>query len=243
MSASSEQRPPWFVEPTKPLGRIAVFDLETRDDPLIVGLGSSPKAARPFVQRIDSFSSLVVTEPSIGHWEIEGLTTHHGEEPEILEAIDRAFASKPTLVTYNGTRHDLPVIRRRIMRHRRYKLDAALGAMHLPHLDLLTFPRVPAGGDRGSLQDRCAGLGIDAKTYLDGLDGRSRMVLKGEVDAVATFLLLIHELAALRIDGRVWAAGMRALEAAGRGEWAGKGHLSTLVAGGMRRRDLRGKPS
>lgn len=231
------------IDLSRPLGRLAVFDLETRDDALLTGLGTSAKAVRPFVQRIASFSLLTVTEPSIGRWEIGELTSHHGDETDILAAIDAAFGTNPTLVTYNGSRHDLPVIRRRIMRHRRYRLEAALRAPRLPHIDLFTFPHVPAGGHHGSLQDRCAGLGIDAKTYLDGRDGRSRMVLKGEVDSVATFLLLIHELAALRIDGQVWAAGVRALEQAGGGEWARRDHLSALIGGGVRWAGERGKSS
>lgn len=214
---------------TKFLGPVTVLDLETRFDPLLVGLTTSTKSANVFAQRIVSCAILKACEPSIGTWEVDSLTSHSDHEEDVLAAIDAALATPTTLVTYNGIRHDLPVIRRRIMRFRRFDLQYA-AASRLDHLDLYECPTVPPGGVAGSLQDRCASLGIDSKTYLEAdEDERPRAVLKGETDVVATFVLLLHELAALRGDGRVWASGMDALRQADHGALRKKGHLRRII--------------
>lgn len=224
------------LEPLAPLGRILVLDLETRDDILLTGMITSARAGKPFVQMIAGYSALSANEKTPGEWTVESLASSTDDENDILAAIDAALQPAPRLVTYNGLRHDLPVLRRRIMRLRRYELAAALGAADLPHLDLYAFPRVPPGGHHGSLQDRCAGLGIDSKTYLDGNgDTRSRSALKSEVDVVATFVLLLHELAAARAHGPTWGRGLEALRAGENGRLATMGHLHGLMGSAFKR--------
>lgn len=236
MSLRSLVSPSKAVDPTEAIGRAVVLDLETRSDPLLFSLTTGAKSSDALIQEIGSCSLLFVDEPVVGEWNVERLITVHGEENAILEGIDDALSCSPTLITYNGRRHDIPVIRRRVMRFKRFDLQFASQASLIPHIDLYDFPRVAVGGSHGSLQDRCAALGIDSKTYdEDDDDMRSRMVLKGETDVVATFVLLIHELAAFRADSRVWGAGVRALEQAQGGALARMGHLKQLIPGRRRR--------
>ena len=220
---------PLQVDPRLGLGPLVVLDLETRHDSIIAGLASSSRTARSFVQRIEGFSALVAEETAPAAWTVHGLVTRVGHEPELLAAIEDILAPAPTLITYNGLRHDLPVLRRRIMRFRRYDLAAGLQATRLPHVDLHDFPPVPPGANHGSLQDRCAGLGIDSKAYTDGSDDMTATARKSETDVTATFVLLLHELAAVRAHGATWAGGMKALRSAQGGALARKPHLAGLI--------------
>jgi hypothetical protein len=222
------------VNPSKALGRFIVLDLETHTDSLIRGLSTGSKSSEALVQEIRSCSALIASEPQIGTWEIENLATASHDEDDILRFIDQILADYPTVVTYNGRRHDLPIIRRRIMRFKHFGLENACNVHRLPHLDLYDFPPVAAGGHHGSLQDRCAALGADARTYIEAdEDTLPRAVLKGETDVIATFVLLLHELAAWRANGSVWTQGVRALQRAKGGELARRGHLKRLISGPM----------
>lgn len=224
------------VDPRLPLGPLVVLDLETRHDGTIAGLASSKKAAATFAQGIEGFSALVAQETAVAHWAVHRLVTNVGPEHLVLPAIDEILARSPTIVTYYGLVHDLPVLRRRIMRYRRYDLANGLRAARLPHIDLYAFPPSPAGSVHGSLQDRCAALGIDSRTYADGSDDLSHAARKSQTDVIATFILLLHELAAVRAHGPTWMGGMRALREAQGGMLARLPHLEGLIGRAARRR-------
>lgn len=173
----------------QPLGKIAVIDLETRRDPLLAGLITTSKSAGNFIQRIASYSVLQIEELASGDWVVGGFYSVEDDEIAILRAIDHDAETRPTFLTYNGLRHDLPTIRRRLMRHRLFELEHAARMNTLPHVDLYDFPAVPSGSAHGSLQDRCAGLGMDARnrTY-QPRDARPSQ--KGERDVIATLPLV-----------------------------------------------------
>lgn len=115
------------------------------------------------------------------------------------EELSSAHAAGATLVTFNGAAHDLAMIERRAARHwlfsagryPRWRLGSG------SHLDLMRDGVGCSTGRWPSLIDACAAFGV-AATPVPRVDGEKAIgtYRKSEVDVVATFVLLLYDLAA-----------------------------------------------
>ena len=142
---------------SKPLGRVAVLDIETSYDPYALALlkrSAGRREAPAAIHRIFAASALFATERVSDVWEdlsiqsVSAIQDEPAGEERILTAIDgwlgRLDAAGGILVTYNGRRHDLPVIARRAARHLNFSATL-MDAARRRHLDMLEEMRLGFG--------------------------------------------------------------------------------------------------
>lgn len=183
-----------------------VLDIETRADPLAAGIaGVAGAARRPAMQRVVAAAALLArrgpdamwTDLRLLSWDIDD-----GAEAvaliEIGRLLDQVHAKAGHLVTYNGTAHDLPVLRRRAAAHWLFEhrgLTVWSGAAAGRHIDLMADGAQP--GERWpSLVEACAGLGLalEPEEVHPRFTPAPLAVRKAQSDVVGTFLLLLHRL-------------------------------------------------
>lgn len=206
-----------MCELTRPLGPIMILDIESAPDPRSVAIaGRGSQISRAALHRLMAASTLSVTEDEDGAWTDIEITSAAGptELPllaGIAKRIELLAAAGGTLVTYNGVRHDLPVLCRRAQANWAFNLEGIAVMATLPHVDLIHHgcgrARTPA-----ALRDACAGLGITMNHLIvpREADPLAATIRKGQCDVSATFLLLLHEVALARRAARPLVAGWRA---------------------------------
>lgn len=121
------------------------------------------------------------------------------EEPDILRTLDlrvaRAAGPRTWLVTYDGRRHDVPVLQQRMTRWWQFDQRATLDLATARHLDVGVW----AAGKPGkmpSLRDKCASVGISlAPTDRLERHGPAREKVKCELDVLGTAVLAFYALA------------------------------------------------
>ncbi|GGB39618.1 hypothetical protein GCM10011380_31430 [Sphingomonas metalli] len=202
----------------KPLGTIAVIDIETEPDPFAVALAPrGGPANRTALHRITAFSVLSAIEGDDSEWRALDLQTRSGsQEYEMLFDLDAILTplqeARASVVTYNGVAHDLPALRRRTIANWLFALPGLRGLANMPHLDLMREATRGGRGSWPSLKDLCASCGIPTDHQLvRAIDEEASVAhRKCQVDVAATFLLMAHELSAVRGDSktvsRAWLA-------------------------------------
>lgn len=194
----------------KPCGRVVVLDIETEPDPFAVAIAPrGGPANRPALHRLAGFSILAATETDDGEW--TDLTLKSGadiEEYELLFALDAFLTAEQdrgaTLCTFNGAAHDLPVIERRMIANWLFALPGLQELQTMRHRDLMGEATRGYRSAWPSLRDLSSAYGIPTDHLLMPQHGsaRSLPVRKSQVDVVATFLLLAHDLSAKRANSR-----------------------------------------
>jgi hypothetical protein len=206
------------------LGAICVLDIETAPDPFalaLAGLKHSDRAnGAAALHQITDASVLHACEDEDGSWnafELSSFTIKDSSEDELLQSIDqhlhRLRKHNGKIVTYNGVRHDLPMLRRRAARHLMFDGSWILPDEDVPHYDLMLMAPGGRSGSWSKLRDTAAGLGIPVAHQLPtrGLGTPTAGVRKSQVDVVATFLILLHDLALRRGSDEPLRRGWRAL--------------------------------
>jgi hypothetical protein len=198
-----------------------VLDIETAPPRSIATppvLGSERRTSA--THEITAIALLVARRTAPGDWEVDRLhswdASRHDEFTMLLrfsrEAIRLATAGG-TVVTFNGRRHDLPVILRRAAFHRMFELPAWRQLARLSHRDLMTDGLCGREAPWLSLRDTCDSLLIPwdadfAKAAAATPDARRR---KCETDVCSTFALLLYTLAMENSNGRELVGGWLAL--------------------------------
>lgn len=200
---------------------IAAIDLETVPDPLAEGLvafARPTRRAHSALHRIDAFAWVAMVEKADGEWKVDRLTSEGDgtDEFDLLLSLDELVRDlrerNGQLCSWNGSRHDLPMIFRRATRHWMFDLDGLFPPSPIHHLDLMSAGAGLRESDWPKLREACAGVGISCNPTPDGLAliGNPR-VRKAEVDAIATLLLRLHQLAGQRQDRRILVKAWSAL--------------------------------
>jgi hypothetical protein len=184
----------WDLETVPDLAAAARM-LDLRDAPeadVRQALGSGfPKHP---LHKIVCIGALIANRQAEG-WRIEALGAPHiGErtEAELISAfVDRVGQLRPQLITFNGHRFDLPVLRYRAMVNR----VSAAGLQVRPYfhrfsddaLDLCDALGSFSPGARVKLDEISKILGLTGKP--EGVDGSSveEMVLAGQIEEVARY--------------------------------------------------------
>ncbi len=208
---------------TAGLGRILVIDLETAPDPMAVRLLPLRERSKPVsaaAHRIMAASMLEAEESADGGWCVCRVRTFSIDdstaEIDVIRAIDRALLLVANdgglLVSFNGRRHDITMMRMRAAAHLAFGMAGIASLSHISHRDLMT-DSIAGGGQWFKLRDVAAGLGIPVAHDVpsSGLPAASRAARKGEVDVAATFLVFLHDLAHRRSDVAPVLDGWRAL--------------------------------
>lgn len=124
------------------------------------------------------------------------------DEPDILRMTERVLAdvanSRGLLVTFNGRRHDLPVLRMRQLRWWQCANSGIRGfaAGEGDHMDVMAT--LAAGGTRfATLADACGAVGfsIFGMTQIGRTTETPKALEKCELDVVGTAVLMLHLLA------------------------------------------------
>ncbi len=146
--------------------------------------------------------------------------------------LDRV-AGEGTLITFNGSGHDLPTLRMRQLRWRMVGDDAIvrIGARGDAHVDVMLELSLGGEGRWPSLNDGCAAVGISLSGPIPV--GRDTLIpleiQKCERDVVGTAMLFMHLLAAQRRSAATLGAGLPALGAFLRQIATGRPHLERLA--------------
>ena len=205
------------------LGHILVLDLETAPDPMAMRLlppRERTKSSSAAVHRIAIASMLEAEELPGCNWRVKSISTvgtaNTLTEADILREIDKALSrvadSGGMLITFNGQRHDLVMIRMRSAAHLLFDMRGISAMPQIAHRDLM-IDSIAGGGQWFKLRDVAAGLGIPVAHELSnvGIGTSSRSARKGEVDVAATFLVFLYDLAHRRSDAGPVLEGWRAL--------------------------------
>ncbi|MES3100603.1 hypothetical protein [Sphingomonas faeni] len=206
----------------RPLGNVLVLDLETAPDPMALRLLAPRERTKgsSATHRIAVASMLKADELTTGGWRVASVgsvrISDDLDEIDVIIAIDKAILaiseSGGTLITYNGNRHDLVMIRMRAAAHMMFELQGVAALARIKHRDLMT-ESIAAGGQWFKLRDVAAGLGIPVAHEVAnaGIGTGSRSARKGEVDVAVTFLVFLHDLAHRRSEAGPVLEGWRAL--------------------------------
>ena len=194
------------------LGNVCVLDIETAPDPFAIALAGSKEKSKDttaLLHHITDASVLCAHEKPDGTWtnfELKSFTAKGQSETDTLLGIDRYLtrltSNAGTLVSYNGIKHDMQVVRRRAANHLMFEMPGIFPSVELRHLDLMRV--IPTGTQQrwGKLRDVAAGLGIPVsyQTLSRGMGVATPGIRKSQVDVVATFLVMLYELATWRRD-------------------------------------------
>lgn len=201
---------------------LAALDIETAPEPAAMDLLSGrghPNTRNIAVHAITAAAWLSLGEQEDGTWQVKRCRSWGApdDEFEILLALDRELFDLASLsgqlVTYNGLRHDLPVIRRRAARHWLFEMSGLFPKQAIDHRDVMRVAGLGIG-DWPKLREACAGIGLscdpddDPIGHGQTLSSRRR---KAEVDVYGTMILRLFELATERRDIRTLTEGWSAI--------------------------------
>ncbi len=201
-----------------PRALFAALDIETSPEARaarLVGGGRAVDLSAAALHEISAAAWIVMEEQPAGEWLVKGPVAFGDpvEEFDILLALDEFLRELREqggeLCTYNGHRHDLPTIRRRAMRSWMFEMDGLFPAEPVKHRDLMPH----SGGKNGSpkLREACAALAVSCDPSPTKESVVSARIIKAEVDATATMLLRLFDLATERRDPTVLARSWFAL--------------------------------
>jgi len=186
--------------------RVVVLDIESALDHATTALAQRPREdiKRWCLHRVVAAAVLSAERGADGTWANFSLDSWHsdGDEETLLVNLDAALrsveAGDATLVTYNGRRHDLEVLRRRAGANLRMDLRSLATLRNLPrerHRDMMTIVCGNARDRLATLGDAVAsmGTGIDPDGPLPFEVATPHVQRKCEADVVATFLLHLNE--------------------------------------------------
>lgn len=184
----------------------AVLDIETMPcfDAMAMTVRGSETPKRPALRRICSAAVVSGSERDGRFRDVRADVFHLGgiDEPGILAGMDIVLPDPSdeasVLVSYNGTAHDMRVLRLRMAAGWNFSLERLggwCGEAAGRHFDLMR-DGFGGPGDRWSLPDLCAGLGFPVREGLlarpvstMAADGRWDVVSEHNLmDAVGTFL-------------------------------------------------------
>lgn len=212
------------ARPSPKDGRFAVLDIETAPDPEAVALAKRNvdrrSAGGSALHAIAAAAVLEAKETDDGLWTVTHL--HSWSRPDddefrILTGIEAVVAevaaADGTLVTYNGIRHDLAVLRRRAARHWMFELEGWRCLQTMRHRDLMIENFGSPDATWPSLRDACAALAIPTNHCTTGASAATTgtQLRKCETDVASTFLLMLHALAMERGSIRPLREGWAAL--------------------------------
>lgn len=189
-------------------GRVIVLDIESVQDHSLGALAALPRGdvKRWCLHRVAAAALLDAERTPDGTWtrfDLKAWESGAGEE-DVLEELDASLMpvveGAATLVTYNGRRHDLEILRRRAGANLRMDLRALATLRHLPpgrHRDMMGVVCGNARDRLATLGDAIAsmGIGIDHDGPLPFKVSSPPNVRKCQADVVATFLLHLNEAA------------------------------------------------
>ncbi len=215
--------------------KFVVVDIETappRSSASPTELGSAKQTSA--THEITAIAVLIASRDAGPSWTVETIQSwdrSRCDEFEILLALNRKLvgllSAATTVVTFNGIRHDLPVIRRRAAVHRMFDLSAWASLLRCRHRDLMTDGMGGPGAQWMSLRNTCNSLLIPtesnfAKAAMATTDVARR---KCETDVCSTFVLLLYTLAMEAADERELVNGWHALATYTRSQHPDRPHL------------------
>ncbi|OOR87398.1 3'-5' exonuclease [Moraxella caviae] len=130
-----------------------------------------------------------------GSFNLKSLTLNEHSEDEILRIFLRAFAKKPTLISWNGAGFDLPVLLYRMTHHRLnaaaltnagFKQNDYLNRYSEKHIDVMDRFTFGAWGNKQKLDTIASLCGFAGKGDVDGSQVVP-MVQRGEWDKLANY--------------------------------------------------------
>ena len=186
--------------------RGCVLDLETAPDKhsvILAGRRGKTPAGTP-LHAIVNASLLAFEEGDDGTCFGFELSSYHAsldDEAEIVERVEaelgRVRDARGRVVTFNGTAHDLPLLRQRRLRWWRFATDEAGFLLDMEperHSDVMLELSTEGRMRWPSLADACASLGFSIR----GSAGQSAApetpleLAKCEIDVLATMVLYLH---------------------------------------------------
>ena len=229
ISPSASPKHPPIIE-----GSFGVLDIECSKDPALDLRATRSTSAKLLGLKLDGFCLL---SGRFEGQESKGLTLlsrFSDDEPALLRALSEAMADKcaeGTIITFNGSAYDLPIIRRRAIRHLLFDLFGLHNLTNVRHIDLLTEMGNGSQKACGSLSDRCAVYSIDCDPYhvAQRPERMTRAERKCQIDVAATFMLLLHELSSVHETPDILASGWDALEHMLAGKKGGGDHLMQFL--------------
>lgn len=184
----------------------AVIDIETRPDRFARMIASEKGSSRSVILvEIANASVLAFTLSPSGSASDFALTSYHADEyseadivANIALKVRSAIASGGEVVTYNGSRFDIPLLRLRMMRWWS-QFSRHLGELERTrksHRDMMVAFAGPLGKPP-SLKDCCAMLGFSIHGPIDvfGANPVPPQQRKCECDVVGTAILYFYTLA------------------------------------------------
>lgn len=189
---------------------LIALDIESRPDAFarrICGRGGASPSSRLWEI---TYAAVVVVrcdeEWNVVDTTFETFDTEVGDELDLLENLEACIAghdrAKTILLTYDGARHDLPLIRSRQVRWWLPDRTAIQRAAKECHLDVgLWFAGRP--GRVPALRDSCASVGIAINPLVRvGATEASLVGAKCQLDTLGTLLLGLYALADLQGSAR-----------------------------------------
>lgn len=226
-----------------------VLDLESRPNPAALSVvgsrhssGKGP-SSRSALHHVVAGAALIAIRRAGGRWSDLRLLAWDmedgREQPALIEIgslLEELSATTGRLITYNGTAHDLPLLRRRAAALWLFDvpgLSAWLSSCTSRHLDLMIDGSQASGESWVSLSDACAALSIalEPDAVHPTIEPLPRAVRKAQSDVVATFLLLLHRLSLESGQIDDVARGWVALADMLRADHGHQAHLATFRTG------------
>ncbi|KZX85959.1 hypothetical protein A3718_05480 [Erythrobacter sp. HI0019] len=215
-----------------------VVDIETRPDRFARMIASEKRVSRsPLLIEVVNASTLVFTMSPSGLIDDLALSSYHADDyPEtdivanVALKLRSSIASGGDIVTYNGTRYDLPLLRLRMLRWWTQSSDdlVSLQDARSHHRDMMVAFPGPLG-KAPSLQDCCAMLGyaIHGPIEVAGTNPVPPQRRKCECDVMGTAILYLYTRAESD-GGEALEANLRTLGDFLRKNCAGLPHLARL---------------
>lgn len=184
----------------------AVIDLETAPAPRIAGrvregTGRRATIERPALHELDALSILrfeMADDGRVRDVSLSSMSSLEVSEDLMLVsaagAVRTLAAAAGTLITFNGSGHDLPFIRHRLLATASYS-DAAR-VMEPDHLDVMVD--WAWGGRLPRLTDLCAAVGLPVWEPGAEWGGMPEREAKSRLDVCATFVLAVMLMASRR---------------------------------------------
>lgn len=187
--------------------RSCVLDIETipdRHGRILAGRRGAVPIGSPLhaILNVSVLTFALGRDGQVGDFDLISFHADEYIEPDILLMTEQILAdvsaSRGLLVTFNGRRHDLPVLR---MRQLRWWQCASAGirgfaAGEGDHMDVMAT--LAAGGNRfATLADACGAVGfsIFGMTPIGRTTETPKALEKCELDVVGTAVLMLHLLA------------------------------------------------
>ncbi len=202
---------------TTTIGRLAVLSTSTKAQAAAVEPTAGSVLPPPLASRIiEGVTILKAREGADGSWNDLQLRSIGGEsEPAALAAISAELSElrddDGLLVTFDGPGLEFPLLRMRSRANWAFDLD---GLCAIPMIRQVALARqIANAGAISSVNEVCTGLGIPPQSFLQTTwrGPNLESTRSSQQEALGTFLILLHEIAACRRSVTPLANGWRAL--------------------------------